>query len=118
MADSRYKFSYPLVLTPLRSDVEVDFKNDISASEAIDKAVAEYNCSASASRTCPKELIDIQKYKRQIGVTLVAADTIRSPGRALRTLSLKLLEHDYFKQLVTDEHKLFTTIYEKFDDEA
>ena len=40
MADSRYKFSYPLVLTPLRSDVEVDFKNDISASEAIDKAVA------------------------------------------------------------------------------
>lgn len=48
----------------------------------------------------------------------MAADTIRSPGRALRTLSLKLLEHDYFKQLVTDEHKLFTTIYEKFDDEA
>lgn len=118
MADSRYKFSYPLILTPLRSDIEVDFKNDIRASEAIDKAVAEYNSSASASRTCPKELIDIQKYKRQIGVTLVAADTIRSPGRALRTLSLKLLEHDYFKRLVTDEHKLFTTIYEKFDEEA
>ncbi|GFI23157.1 hypothetical protein IMSAGC011_01942 [Lachnospiraceae bacterium] len=117
MADNRYKYSYPLILTPLRSDVAVDFKNDIEACEAIDKAIAEYNRSASASRTCPKELINVQKYKKQIGVTLIAADTIRSPGRALRTLSLKLLEYDYFKQLVTDEHKLFTTIYDKFDDE-
>ncbi len=116
-ADDRYRYSYPLVLTPLRSDVEVDFKNDAEAAEAIDRAVAEYNKSASASRTCPKELIDIRKYKRQLGVTLVAADIIRSPGRALRTLSLKLLEYDYFKKLVTDEHKLFTTIYEKFDED-
>ena len=118
MADDRYKFSYELILTPLRSDIEVDFKNDIEASEAIDKAVAEYNRAASASRTCPKELIDVQKYKRQIGVTLVAADAIRSPGRALRTLSLKMLKYDYFKQLVTDDRKLFTTLYERFSDET
>lgn len=117
MADDRYKFSYELILTPLRSDVNVDFQNDEEASKAIDAAVAEYNRAASASRTCPKELVDIQKYKRQIGVTLVAADTVRSPGRALRTLSLKMLKHDYFKQLVTEDRKLFTTAYEKFDDE-
>ena len=101
MADHRYKFSYPLILTPLRSDVDVDFEHDAEAGKAIDKAVAEYNKAASASRTCPKELVDVQKYKRQIGVTLVAADTIRSPGRALRTFSLKLLEHDYFKHLAS-----------------
>lgn len=117
MVDTRYRFSYPIVLTPLRSDVDVDFKNDVEAAEAIDEAVAAYNKSTSASRTCPKELVDVRKHKRQIEVTLVAADAVKSPGRALRTLSLKLLQHDYFKRLITDEHKLFTTAYEKFDDE-
>lgn len=116
MADDRYVYSYPLILTPLRSDVDVDFKNDAQARDAIDQAVAAYNRSASASRTCPKELVGVERYKRQIGVTLIAADTIRSPGRALRTFSLKLLEFEYFKKLVTSEGKLFTTIYEKFDD--
>lgn len=117
MADNRFRYSYPLVLTPLRSDVEVDFENDPEASEAIDKAVVEYNKAASASRTCPKELIDVKKHKRQISATLVATDTIRSPGRALRTLSLKLSKYEYFERLLTDEHKLFTTLYEQFDDE-
>lgn len=117
MADTRYTYSYPLVLTPLRSDIEVDFKNDLEASKAIDLAVAEYNRAASASRTCPKEIIGVKKHRRQIEVTLVAADRIRSPGRALRTLSLKMLKFDCFQALLTNDRKLFTTAFEKFDDE-
>ncbi len=116
MEESRYKYAYPLVLTPLKSDVVVDFSStDIEA--VIMEAVQAYNRSTAKSRTCAKEIINVQCKKGQIILTLTAAEMINSPGKALRTLSVNLVKHPYFENLLTEEGKLFTTSYEIFEEE-
>ena len=41
---------------------------------------------------------------------------LKSPGRALRTLSVQLVKNDYFKKLITKDNKLFTTLYSQLDE--
>lgn len=116
MEESRYKYAYPLVLTPRRTDVKVDF-TDEEIKKVIMDAIQAYNKSTAESRTCPKELINVQCNRGQIILTLVAAEKIKSPGKAMRTLSLNLVKHPYFNDLLTEDGKLFTTVYDMFEEE-
>lgn len=112
----RFNYVYPLILTPLNSDSSIDFTEE-SVQEMINDAIKSYNDATLCSRTCLKELQKVVISRRQIAVSLLSEQELNSPGRALRTLSVSLVKNEYFKNLLTKDGKLFTTLYSPIADD-